>query len=118
MKLSKKVLKKRESSRGFIKGTASRPRLSVFRSSNHIYAQVIDDDKFHTIASCSTLSLNIQSTTLKTNTCESAKLVGKELGEFCIKNNINRVVFDRGIYIYHGRIKALANGARLAGLLF
>jgi large subunit ribosomal protein L18 len=118
MKLSKKTLNKRESSRGYIKGTSNRPRLSVFRSNNHIYAQVIDDSKFHTLASYSTLNLNDEEIFIKTNTCESAKIIGKKLGEFCIKNNINQVVFDRGIYIYHGRIKALADGLRLSGLLF
>jgi len=118
MKLSKKRIRKRESSRGFIKGTANRPRISVFRSNNHIYAQVIDDTKFHTLASYSTLNLNEQETSLKTNTCESAKFIGEKLGQLCIKNNINQVIFNRGSYIYHGRIKALADGLRLAGLIF
>ena len=118
MKLSKKILHKRLSLRGYIKGTASRPRFSVFRSNNHIYAQIIDDSKFNTLVACSTLNLDNAEKSFKTNTCESAQLVGKKLGELCIKKNINQVVFDRGIHIYHGRIKALADGARLAGLLF
>ena len=118
MKLSKKKLHKRLNLRGSIKGTANRPRLSVFRSNNHIYAQVIDDSKFNTLAAYSTLNLNNEEKSFKTNTCESACIVGKKLGELCIKKNIKQVIFDRGIYIYHGRVKALADGARLAGLLF
>lgn len=117
MKLSKKI-RKHKSLRSFIKGTANRPRISVFRSNNHIYAQVIDDSKFHTLASYSTLNLDKQKTTLKTNTCESAKFIGERLGEICIQNNINKVIFDRGNYIYHGRVKALADGLRFAGLIF
>jgi len=118
MKLSKKKLHKRLSLRGSIKGTINRPRLSVFRSNNHIYAQIIDDSKFNTLVSYSTVNLNTHGIIFKTNTCETAKLIGIKLGELCLKKNINHVIFDRGMYIYHGRIKALADGARFAGLLF
>jgi large subunit ribosomal protein L18 len=118
MNLLKKKLNKRIKLKKTIKGTKERPRLSVFRSNNHIYAQVIDDNNFMTLASYSTLNLNKKDSFLKTNTCEGAKIVGKKLAELCIKKNINKVIFDKGVYIYHGRVKALADSARFAGLLF
>lgn len=97
-----------------ISGTAERPRLNVYRSLNHIYAQVIDDQKGVTLASASTLSLK-----LKTGgNVASAKEIGKAVAERAIEKGVKKVVFDRGGYLYHGRIKALADAAREAGLEF
>ena len=95
-------------------GTGERPRLNVYRSLNHIYAQVIDDQKGETLVSASTLSLK-----LKTGgNVASAKQIGKAVADLAVKQGIKKVVFDRGGYLYHGRIKALADAAREAGLEF
>ena len=118
MQLSKKISRKRKSLRGSIKGTAERPRLSVFRSNQHIYAQIIDDSKFQTLISCSTLDLEIKSEIEKANNCDASRLIGQKLAERSIEKNIKQIVFDRGPYIYHGRVKALADGARAGGLQF
>ena len=96
-----------------VEGSAERPRLVVFRSLKHIYAQVVDDVKGATLVSASTLKLD-----KATSTCKSAEQVGQQVAEQAKKQNIQRVVFDRGGYVYHGRIKALAEGARQAGLEF
>jgi large subunit ribosomal protein L18 len=100
--------------RARVEGTAERPRLNVFRSLNHIYAQVIDDVKGHTLVAASTLDKGV-SDSAKT---EQAKAVGKLVAERAKAAGINTVVFDRGGYLYHGRIKALAEGAREGGLEF
>ena len=95
-------------------GTGERPRLNVYRSLNHIYAQVIDDQKGETLVSASTLAMN-----LKTGgNVAAAKEIGKAVAEKAVEKGIKRVVFDRGGYLYHGRIKALADAAREAGLEF
>jgi large subunit ribosomal protein L18 len=95
-------------------GTAERPRLNVYRSLNHIYAQVIDDQTGTTLAAASTLSLK-----LKTGgNVASAKEIGKTIAERAAEKGIKKVVFDRGGFLYHGRIKALADAAREAGLEF
>ncbi len=95
-------------------GTSERPRLNVYRSLNHTYAQVVDDQMGETLVSASTLSLK-----LKTGgNVASAKEVGKAVAELAVKQGIKKVVFDRGGYLYHGRIKALADAAREAGLEF
>jgi large subunit ribosomal protein L18 len=97
-----------------LSGTGERPRLNVYRSLNHIYAQVIDDQKGETVVSASTLSLK-----LKTGgNIASAKEIGKAVAEAAVKQGIKKVVFDRGGFLYHGRIKALADAAREAGLEF
>jgi large subunit ribosomal protein L18 len=98
-----------------ITGTAERPRLAVFRSNSQIYAQLIDDVKSVTIASSASLK---NSAAQKVNKTEQAKMVGKEIAEKAIKAGINTVVFDRGGYLYHGRVKALADAARENGLKF
>ena len=98
-------------------GDASRPRLSVFRSTAHIYAQVIDDDTHRTLVATSSLSQAI-SEAEKASKIEVAKKVGALIAEGCKEKNISRVVFDRNGFVYHGRIKALAEGAREAGLEF
>jgi large subunit ribosomal protein L18 len=102
--------------RRLAKPASGRPRLSVFRSSKHIYAQVIDDAKGHTIAAASSLEKELKST-LKTGADKAAATaVGKLLAERAKKAGVDKVVFDRGGYRYHGRIKALADGAREGGL--
>jgi len=136
MKLSKRVLLKlknknkklkpqkykrlkRESLRGLIKGTQDRPRLSVYRSNENIYAQIIDDTTSRTLVSCSTLDREIKLETKNNGrTCDASKLIGQKLAELSLKKDITKIVFDRGPYLYHGRIKALADGAREGGLQF
>ena len=104
--------------RAKVKGTASSPRLCVFRSLDHIYAQVIDDSRGHTLASASTMEPEIRSIADgKTKTAQSA-LLGSLIAERALSKGINRIVFDRGGYKYHGRVKALAEAARQAGLKF
>jgi large subunit ribosomal protein L18 len=100
--------------RAKLAGTAERPRLSVYRSLNHIYAQVIDDQQGVTLASASTMALK-----LKTGgNVAAAKEIGKAVAEAAIAKGIKRVVYDRGGFLYHGRIKAVADAAREAGLEF
>lgn len=97
-----------------LSGTAERPRLNVYRSLNHIYVQVIDDQKGETLASVSTLAMK-----LKTGgNVASAKEIGKSIAEKAKEKGIKKVVFDRGGFLYHGRIKAVADAAREAGLEF
>jgi large subunit ribosomal protein L18 len=97
---------------------SGRPRLSVFRSSKHIYAQVIDDGTGKTVASASTLDKDLKGALPKGSDQEAAKAVGKLVAERALKAGVTNVVFDRGGYIYHGRVKALADAAREAGLSF
>lgn len=99
-----------------ISGTAERPRLNVFRSSKHIYAQIIDDVTGTTLVSAS--SLEKAFTEGNGGNCDAAKVVGKMVAEKALEKGIKAVVFDRGGYIYHGRVAALAEGAREAGLEF
>ena len=93
-------------------------RLSVFRSGKHIYAQVIDDAKGATVASASTLDKEVRANISKSSNIEAAQYVGKVVAERAVKNGVSEVVFDRGGYVYHGRVKALADSAREAGLKF
>jgi large subunit ribosomal protein L18 len=95
-----------------------RPRLSVFRSSKQIYAQVIDDEKGRTVAAASTLEKALREQLKTGATVEAARVVGKEIAERAKKAGVAKVVFDRGGYMYHGRVKALAEGAREGGLDF
>jgi len=101
-----------------VEGTASRPRLCVFRSLNHIYAQVIDDEKRHTLVTASTLDTEIKSEADGKAKSAQAQLVGSLVAKRALDNGIKEVVFDRGGYKYHGRVKALAEAARKAGLKF
>jgi len=101
-----------------ISGDGDRPRLSVFRSAKHIYAQVIDDTTGRTLAHASTLSGSLKGKLDEGNKSEAAKEVGKLIAEQCKAKNITKVVFDRNGYLYHGRIVALASAAREAGLEF
>jgi len=133
MKLSKRVLLKlknkkfkpekfkrlkRDSLRGSIKGTKNRPRLSVYRSNENIYAQIIDDITSQTLVSCSTLDRAIRLEIKNGRTCDASRIMGEKLAELSLKKNITKIVFDRGPYLYHGRIKALADAARAGGLQF
>ena len=102
--------------RAKVTGTTERPRLNVYRSNNHIYAQIIDDATQTTLASASTLDKDLNITS--TGNVEAAKVVGKAVAERALAKNIESVVFDRGGYIYHGRVAALAEAAREAGLKF
>lgn len=104
--------------RKFVNGTAERPRLSVFRSNNHIYAQVIDDAAQHTLAAASTLEPDLREKLTASATCDAATEVGKLVAQRAIAKGITQVVFDRGGRLYHGRVKALAEAARSAGLEF
>ncbi|KFZ39525.1 MULTISPECIES: 50S ribosomal protein L18 [Thermoactinomyces] len=99
-------------------GTAERPRLNVFRSSKNIYAQLIDDMAGHTLAAASTLDKEIKEKGVNGGTVDAAREVGKLIAKRAADKGFNKVVFDRGGYIYHGRVKALAEGAREGGLDF
>ncbi len=99
-------------------GTAERPRLSVFRSNNHMYAQIIDDTVGNTLVSASTLQKDVKAELEKTNNVEAAAYLGTVIAKKAIEKGITSVVFDRGGFIYHGKIKALADAAREAGLNF
>ena len=101
--------------RNKIKGTATRPRLNIFRSNRFIYAQVIDDVNGLTLASASSFEAAVVN---EGNKSEQAKKVGTLLADRCKEQNITSLVFDRGGYLYHGRVKALADGAREGGLQF
>lgn len=101
-----------------ISGTDERPRLSVFRSAKHIYAQVIDDASGKTLAAASTLSRDLKTTLDSDTKTDAAKKVGALIAKICLEKKIGKVVFDRSGYIYHGRVKALADAAREAGLEF
>jgi len=109
---------KRNSLRGLIKGTSERPRLSIYRSHEHIYAQIIDDENSTTLVSCSTLDCTIQINVENQKTCYVSYLIGNQLAYLSLKKNIKKIVFDRGRYLYHGRVQAVADGARAGGLDF
>ena len=99
-------------------GTAERPRLAVFRSNNHMYAQIIDDSEGKTLVSASTLEKAVKTELEKTNNTDAAAYVGKVIAERAVAAGIKEVVFDRGGFIYQGQVKALADAAREAGLEF
>jgi large subunit ribosomal protein L18 len=104
--------------RNKVNGTAERPRLSVFRSARHIYAQVVDDVTGKTLAHASTLSKDLRGMLEQDNKVDAAKKVGALIAKICKSKKIDRVVFDRNGYLYHGRVSALAQAAREAGLEF
>ncbi|EFN58341.1 hypothetical protein CHLNCDRAFT_142390 [Chlorella variabilis] len=113
------VDKRHKRIRSKVEGTTERPRLAVFRSNNHIYAQVIDDSAGNTLAATSTLNPEIrQQLNGAGANVEAAKLVGAKIAELCKQKNIEKVCFDRGGFRYHGRVEALADAAREAGLSF
>lgn len=99
-------------------GTEQRPRLSVFRSAKHIYAQLVVDSTGSTILAVSTLSPDLRAEIGNLDKSDAAKKVGQWIGKKAIEKNIQRVVFDRNGFLYHGRVKALADGARESGLVF
>ena len=111
-------LKRHKRVRAKIKGSAETPRLSVYRSLNHIYAQLIDDVKGNTLCAASTLEKEVAAQVKDLSKSEAAKVVGKAVAEKALKLGIKEVVFDRGGYLYTGRVQALAEGAREAGLEF
>ena len=104
--------------RNKISGTGAKPRLNVFRSTGHIYAQIIDDSVGHTLVAASTVDGELQELLAGKAKTEQAKLVGKKLAERALQKGVTQVVFDRAGYKYHGRVKALAEAAREAGLEF
>ena len=110
--------KRKDRIRGKVEGTAERPRLSVFRSSKHIYAQVIDDISGATLAASSTVAKDIRASVKELAPTDAAKRVGEAVAEQCKAKKIDKVVFDRNGYLYHGRIKVLADAAREKGLNF
>jgi large subunit ribosomal protein L18 len=101
-----------------IRGTSIKPRLVVFRSHQHIYAQIIDDSQAKTIASCSTMEASIKQQLESTSTISASELVGETIGKRLTEKDIKSVIFDRNGRPYHGRIQAVAEGARKAGLNF
>jgi large subunit ribosomal protein L18 len=101
-----------------ISGTAERPRLTVFRSAKHIYAQVVDDVGGNTVAHASTLSRNIRGEVDEATKLDAAKKVGAAIAKVLLGRGISKIVFDRNGYLYHGRVRALADAAREAGLKF
>jgi len=101
-----------------ISGTTERPRLSVFRSAKHIYAQVVDDVTGKTLAHASTLSRDVRTAVAEANKVDAAKNVGQTIAKLLLAKGIDSIVFDRNGYLFHGRVRALADAARAAGLKF
>ena len=111
-------VKKHRRIRNRLSGTTECPRLAVFRSNNHMYAQIIDDTVGNTLVSASTLQKDVKAKLEKTNNVDAAAYLGKVIAEKAVEKGIKDVVFDRGGFIYHGKIQALADAAREAGLNF
>ena len=117
--LKKKArLKRKKRIRKHLVGTQQRPRLNVFRSSKHIYAQIIDDEHGHTLVAASSLEKIVKEKPEFENKVAAAGFIGKLIGERAIKKGLKKVVFDRGGFLFHGRVKAVSDGAREAGLDF
>merc|ERR1712039_204717 len=110
-------IRRQKNIRKKLKGTNDRPRLVVHRTNNHMYVQVVDDIKMHTMAAIGTTSPSLKGQ-INNNNISAANIVGKAIAQLCLKKGIQMVVFDRAGYLYHGRIKALAEAAREAGLIF
>jgi len=118
---NKKILarmKRKKRVRSRIQGTSEKPRLNVFRSLKHIYVQAIVDSTGKTVASASTLSPELKGNLRYTGNVEAAKKVGELIARKCLEKGIQKIVFDRSGYLYHGRVKALAEAARAGGLVF
>ena len=111
-------VKKHRRIRNRLSGTTACPRLAVFRSNNHMYAQIIDDTVGNTLVSASTLQKDVKANLEKTNNVDAAAYLGKVIANKAVEKGIKDVVFDRGGFIYHGKIQALADAAREAGLNF
>ena len=120
MKNTRLLLERRKKrNRNFIKKKLNgKLRLTVFRSNNHIYCQIIDDDKAKTLLSSSTLEADIKNKIKSTGSMDAALEVGRDIAKKAVKKGFKNVVFDRGGYLYHGRVKSLADGARESGLKF
>lgn len=120
MKMTRKESTRRRHGRirRMVVGTSERPRLAVFRSNQHIYAQVIDDSRHHTLAAASTVEAELRSELESGSTCDASARVGQLIAERASAQGIKQVVFDRGGNLYHGRVKALADAAREGGLDF
>jgi len=117
-KKNRQRLQRRKRIRSKISGTAALPRMSVYRSLNHCYVQLIDDQSGRTLLGLSTISGDLKAGLAKTGNVEAARKLGEALAEQALKLNISRVVFDRNGFLYHGRVKAIADGARAKGLQF
>lgn len=119
-KVSRSIIRKKKHRRmrAYLSGTANRPRLAVFRSNSHMYAQIIDDQAGATLVAASTLEKDIKSGLEHTNDVAAASAVGTAIAKKALEKGIKEVVFDRGGFVYHGKIKALADAAREAGLEF
>ncbi len=111
-------LKRKYRIRRKIRGTAERPRLTVFRSAKHIYAQIIDDESGKTIAAASSVEKQIRDEIKDLKKAEIAEKVGNLVAERCLAKNVDKIVFDRNGFVYHGRVAKLADGARKKGLKF
>ena len=111
-------VKKHARLRNRFAGTAERPRLAVFRSNNHMYAQIIDDTVGNTLVAASTLEKDVKAELEHTNTVDAAAYVGTVIAKRALEKGISEVVFDRGGFLYHGKVQALADAAREAGLKF
>ena len=111
-------VKKHRRIRNRLSGTPECPRLAVFRSNNHMYAQIIDDTVGKTLVAASTVEADVKKELEKTNNVDAAAYVGKVIAERAVEKGIKEVVFDRGGFIYHGKVQALADAAREAGLEF
>ena len=119
LNLKKKArLKRKKRIRKHLVGTQQRPRLNVFRSSKHIYAQIIDDEHGHTLVAASSLEKVVKEQPEFENKVAAAGFIGKLIGERAIKKGLKKVVFDRGGFLFHGRVKAVSDSAREAGLDF
>lgn len=115
---SKVRAKKHKRIRNRFSGTPQRPRLAVFRSNNHMYAQIIDDTAGNTLVAASTLEKEVKAELEKTNNVDAAAYVGTVIAKRALEKGITTVVYDRGGYLYHGKVAALAEAAREAGLIF
>jgi large subunit ribosomal protein L18 len=118
VKKHKRRAKRKKRIKKKILGTAGRPRLSVYRSLNHFYVQLIDDSESSTLLGLSTLSKELKENIGKTGNADAARKLGELVAQRAIEKNIKQVVFDRNGFLYHGRVKALAEGARSKGLKF
>ena len=116
--IKERYQRRRYRSKKKTKGSENRPRLVVFKSNRYIYVQAVDDESGITIVSASSLEPDIKKDIKSTKDIEASKVVGKVIGERLLEKNIEKVVFDRNGYLYHGRVKALADSAREAGLKF
>jgi large subunit ribosomal protein L18 len=115
----KSRLKRKKRVRKTVKGTSKKPRLSIFRSAKHIYAQIIDDDSSTTLVSASSMSADFKTEAENSGgNCKGAAIVGEKIAKKAVEKGIKRVVFDRNGFLYHGRVKSLADAAREHGLDF